>query len=581
MERLVRAGKSLFVIPDIPDSETQSLRLPEMILQDRDDDAIQELMHGKRYTLNTDEDEAQRWQKMWRGTFFSHVSPGDSIDIRSVWEPARMQHISAMLASLRHLVDPSAVAAVKKVARDEVLEWLGLNRFLYGPHYMSAMECGLRTPVFLYCLKMLDDLSDTHRVRLLEAIYEHSWLIFERLSLYSSLGNHTIAECIGLIFGGAVFRNSVEGKRWLRKGRELLEQELDHQILADGGPSEQSLSYHRFVLDLYWLALDLLEKNGLADCSSWKPKLLKGEEFLKAFQGRSGYLPSIGDSDDGYAIAPGVHPRRGNKSRVETPASMTTFPESGYTVLRDDKIGLFLTFDHGPLGMSPLYNHGHADALSVTLSVGGEQIMVDPGTFRYNGVPEWRNYFKGTRAHSTVTIDGLDQAVQETGFIWSHPYRVRLVRASVDDGGQYVAATHDGYSRLRGPVIHKRVIGFSADGLLLIKDSFSGKELHDFELNFHLHPDCRLESNGDYLLIKRDSTEVSVMLLGEKEFHTVCGETTPLLGWYSPAYGIKVESPVLSCGVRGEPDHVSFVTAVGVGPTIPDRAKLEEIACRL
>ena len=66
-------------------------------------------------------------------------------------------------------------------------------------------------------------------------------------------------------------------------------------------------------------------------------------------------------------------------------------------------------------GMPPLYNHGHADALSITLSVGGKETLVDPGTYRYNGEPEFRKYFKGTRAHNTVTIDGLDQAVQETG----------------------------------------------------------------------------------------------------------------------------------------------------------------------
>ena len=57
-----------------------------------------------------------------------------------------------------------------------------------------------------------------------------------------------------------------------------------------------------------------------------------------------------------------------------------------------------LTFDHGPLGMAPLYNHGHADALSVNVALDGEALLVDPGTFRYNDEPLFRKYFKGTRA---------------------------------------------------------------------------------------------------------------------------------------------------------------------------------------
>ena len=85
---------------------------------------------------------------------------------------------------------------------------------------------------------------------------------------------------------------------------------------------------------------------------------------------------------------------------------VNVFKDSGYTIIKIINNFTF-TFDHGPLGMAPLYNHGHADALSITLSKDDRPILIDPGTYRYNGVPEWRRYFKGTRAHNTVTIDAL------------------------------------------------------------------------------------------------------------------------------------------------------------------------------
>jgi hypothetical protein len=194
--------------------------------------------------------------------------------------------------------------------REGLLEWLRQNPFLSGPHYMSPMECGLRMPVFFYGLRVLDNLSTGERLKILEALYLHAWWVGRNLSLYSSRGNHTICECLGLVFAGAVFRGFEEGKKWLDTGIRLLTEEVRRQILEDGGPLEQSLAYHRFVLDLYWIAAGFLERNGLADFTAVKERLARGEEFLDAFRDASGNLPTIGDSDDGCAVAPGIAPLR-------------------------------------------------------------------------------------------------------------------------------------------------------------------------------------------------------------------------------------------------------------------------------
>jgi len=528
-----------------------------------------------QHTLNANDDILRRYEKRWRNTFFADIKPDESADIWAVWESARLQHVTAMLADKRETEDAQQ-KPVLEGAKDAVLGWLSSNPFLFGPHYMSAMECGLRIPVFFYCLKAIDGLAGAERLRLLTAMYEHAWLVSYGLPSYPSPGSHTIAGAVGLVFAGATFRSTKEGNAWLYAGHGLLEQELDHQILPDGGPAGQSLDYHRFVLDLYWLAVDFLEKNGVADCSAWRPRLMEGEKFLKAFEDASGNLPSIGDSNNGHAVARGVHPRRNGDDFIET-RPCVTFPESGYTVIRGTD-GLLLTFDHGPLGMAPLFHHSHADALSITLSVAGEQLLGDPGTYRYNGAPEWRRHFRGTKAHSTVMIDDKDQAVQETGFIWSHPYRSTLIRVSDDDGNPYVEATHDGYERLSEPVTHRRVVDFCSDSLFLIKDSFSGKGLHKFELNFHLHPDAALIWKDKYSVIRKGAVELSITLLGGKQFRAACGETTLPFGWYSPEYGVKVQSPVLSCQVYGTPDQVSFVTAVSLGRSTLEIDVLEEIA---
>ena len=71
-----------------------------------------------------------------------------------------------------------------------------------------------------------------------------------------------------------------------------------------------------------------------------------------------------------------------------------------------------MVFDCGELGFGSLAAHGHADALSVTVRAGGVDVLVDPGTYDYFTFPDWRRYFRSTRAHNTLGIDGVDQSAQ-------------------------------------------------------------------------------------------------------------------------------------------------------------------------
>src|SRR6185503_16237381 len=76
-----------------------------------------------------------------------------------------------------------------------------------------------------------------------------------------------------------------------------------------------------------------------------------------------------------------------------------TFPEGGMYVLGsgfETPEEIRIVADAGPLGYREIAAHGHADALSFTLSVGGDEFLVDPGTFTYHTQPEWRAYFRGT-----------------------------------------------------------------------------------------------------------------------------------------------------------------------------------------
>jgi hypothetical protein len=478
-------------------------------------------------------------------------------DIRLRWEPARLQLAASFFAWSAQYPENSDCISNGLAARTLIVSWIEDNPFPRGEHYLSSMECALRIPVFFYALKRLDNLAPEVYREILQAIYMHAKLVSNHLSLYSSLGNHTVTEAVGLVFAGAVYRSVRAGQRWLETGLRILTDELSHQILDDGGPAEQSLGYHRFVSDLYWLAMDFIQKNALADVRQWQPKLAAAQYFLNAFQDRDGTLPSIGDSDDGAAVAPGISPLRGEPNGFTE--NHVTFPETGYSVINNDQ--LFFTFDHGPLGMPPFYNHGHADALAITLSKNGRPLIVDPGTYRYNGVPRWRRYFKSTRAHNTVTIDDQDQAIQETGFIWSAPYEARLTRCIEENGSLFYQAVHDGYMRLTDPVRHVRSVFFFDRENFLIRDRFVGRGMHCFQINFHLHPDARATSDGRWWVVDHGGESI-FMRLEEADFQLVRGQNNPLIGWFSGRYGHKQPTGTLTCTRTGNADSVVFTTAV-------------------
>lgn len=545
VEKALVKGEPVITIPEIDPAGLKKIRLPEIRKSaDRTARALQEDIQAK-----IDEFEGKN-----NRIFFSRIKISEKDpDLRSVWEPARLQQAMEGLFSEQ----PDSNTDLKDI-QTTVVQWIKKNPFLFGVHYLSPMECGLRVPVFLYLLNCGKIWDAGDEKTLLSALYQHSWWVSGNLALYSSLGNHTICECVGLVFGGAVFAETGEEKDWLKKGCSLLDQELGHQILKDGGPAEQSLSYHRFVLDLYWLALDFLEKNRLHDCSSWKPALNKGELFLKSFGVDDGLFPAIGDSDDGYAVGPGLSPKKQvcdpGEDAAPTGLSFKTFPDSGYTVIRHGS-DLFMSFDHGPLGMAPLYNHGHADALSFTLYIKKKPFFIDPGTFRYNGVPEHRAYFKGTRAHNTVCVDNMDQARQVTGFIWDKPYRADLISSREDESGIWVKARHEGYSRLKSPVVHIRDIHVSRQDFCLVTDSFIGKGCHTFESHLHLDPGVTVDLMRDWLVLTNGEVRVFLHNPDNGGFSVVQGRESPLLGWFSPAYGVLEKTITLQSvktGLAGE-----------------------------
>lgn len=237
------------------------------------------------------------------------------------------------------------------------------------------------------------------------------------------------------------------------------------------------------------------------------------------------------------------HPPRAAASRL--------FPHGGYAVMRTgwERDAHQVVFDVGPLGCPLSAGHGHADLLSVQCSVFGQPYLVDAGTHGYTAEPAWRDFLRGTAAHTTVTVDGVGQAIPAAPFKWQARPRARLRRWLSSATMDFADACHDAYARLPDPVVHRRRVLFVKPRYWVIVDDLEGAAEHVVALRFQFAPlevtvapdlwACARGPGARRLLIRPFAT---APLKGE--VHTA--GVSPIRGWVSPDYGRRLPAPMLT-----------------------------------
>lgn len=300
------------------------------------------------------------------------------------------------------------------------------------------------------------------------------WLL-EHLETHL-LGNHYLENAAALTVVGNCFGQS----RWTMPGRAILEEQLSEQLLPDGGHFERSPMYHARVVYL----LRLLWNIGVMDIL---PRLEAAETFLGAMTHPDGEIALLNDA------AMGIYP-------ADSPASKRlpgwfAFTETGYFGARTAD-GHYIVCDAAPIGPDYLPGHAHADIFSFELSLFGQRVIVDSGTFHYE-LSETRRANRSTFAHNTVEIDGLDQAEMWASFRVGRRGCPRDVAFERLEDGFRLTGWHDGYRHLKGSPIHQRVFKFNLDGTLAVEDVIESRSVHRAISRLHVHPSLRVKSVAD------------------------------------------------------------------------------------
>ena len=481
------------------------------------------------------------WVKLYEGLDLAHAyTITGEADHLAAWEDL----IEAFCDQVAVGTDPSDVTARR------LQNWLyAWQRFAEAPHF-TGLRPGLAE-------------------RLAERIAEDADHLRCHLTAHR---NHRTLELYALLIVGLALPDDLD--EMARFALEELWHNLSTDVWTDGVHRECSTDYHCIALRSFLGAIANARAVGLDLPDGYIQRVSLALDFAMHIQRPDGMTPSFSDGDTGdfrELLMYGADLLGRDDLRwVATggdegapPARLdVTFPVGGYIAARsgwgagptaygDER---FMLMDAGPIGDG---GHGHYDQLSVELYAHGHPLVIDPGRYTYIRGP-MRHWFKGSKGHNTVTIDGLDQTPYRHASPKQATSRAHILRRRSMRDFDAVEA------EVRSPqheVVHTRRVLFPQRDYWVIHDHVVGDTDHGYEARWHLPADAHgcitITHDANQTTVRTPSAVLVVPA-------SLVVEIEP--GWVSLTYGIKEPAPVVV--VRAHGAEADIVTVVSPGDSV-------------
>jgi hypothetical protein len=441
-------------------------------------------------------------------------------DHKIVWELNRHQHLVVLAQCFRLTQERVYFDKLKSQLR----HWMISNPFQRGINWASALEVGFRALSWLWIYHLAgDSMEDEFRREFLTVLYRHGLHLEYNLSHFFSPNTHLLGEAVALHAIGRLLPGFPRAEKWRKQGATVVDGELRRQILADGGHFEKSTYYHVYAADMILFHALLAGRP-----PTYGMALSRIATYLAAVLGPARQLPFIGDDDGGRMFHPfGRRDRFGRAtlascavylnredlpydeydlneqavwwigpaaiarpSQWGAPLQSQIFRDTGIAALAAGDVHMLFDFGgYGP-GSSA---HSHADTLSVTLTKGEEEILIDPATYTYISDITVRNWFRGTSAHNTVRVDRIEQGgLSKQPFKWTSKPEAELLAWQSGPKRDYI----DAQCRYGG-IVHRRRLFWLKPAWIAILDEVTGPPGHHHIEQFW-HTSAPVRDGGNF-----------------------------------------------------------------------------------
>lgn len=520
------------------------------------------------------------------------------------------------LATFQQLISPNQLLNVIDSWIDEADK--GENQFCYGSNLVVIQRILATIWAWLF-LAARPAVWNAEGLglesRLLRILWADAKFLESRIGS-SAPNNHLLADRFAAYFLQTVIPEFIEQ---IDTDAEIkFQAELLRQTYEDGGSFEHSSHYHEFACEMGVAYLLLCRRQS----RSPDPQISRRVEALLRFQAAltgpyakplaignatedtlfpldndeawcSGALREIYRAlyDANVASTPKEDPSierafwllggkiRKSDNNTGDDFLCQSFPKGGIHVYPDMKLGGRLVFRSGPFLDTPIAaGHVHADLLSVYLSLGGHTILEDAGTYTYRGLPErwaenspnWRSYFAGPEAHNTLSISGHDPFGRINGDFRNFNLTPRVqCRYSIgsslawSEGMLHQADVYTGY--IRGCIHVKDCYWIIYDDPPPLRT-----ENQSSWYGFQCVPGSRiLTLEPGILQIMNDSVNFTMVTSLPCPPIILEGSLSPLGGWVSPRYGLRLPAPQIRYNLNPFHRHPSAFAITTPSGAIP------------
>ncbi|MFF4878503.1 heparinase II/III family protein [Micromonospora sp. NPDC000668] len=478
-------------------------------------------------------------------------------DVKHTWEAARHRDLVVLARAAR--LDPAG--PWQDGLTGLLRSWCAESPPEQGVNWYSSLELALRAIGWNQVMALVGERLPrdvvTAMERLLLASARHL-MVELPYTLSSMRNNHMLGDALGLILLSRMFPTARRARWWARTGERMFAAQQRRHIAPDGRMIEDSLSYHRFVLEMLIVRVLL----GAAP-SDVHRDLHAASLHLARLGVFDGDIPQYGDWDEGRVLASSGDPldvagstalglalcgerlpagwyadfdelawyaptptREPTPDRTAAIGHARSGPSvsGGIALVDRGPWQVWFKVDGGP-------SHGHADLTSVWIKHGGRWLIADPGTGTYNGPLEVRNGLRTSAAHPVRRPDGQDQLVPHRAFRWLNTARGHLGPPLVLPDRTIVFGWHDAYARGEHPLRVGRAVVVTDQYVAIVEFADPPEVARSWSLTIPLHPDVTVES--DTLI----SGESKLGVFGLDGYQPVRGRSAPFAGWHSRTYG--------------------------------------------
>lgn len=402
-----------------------------------------------------------------------------------VWQLNRMGFWNSLARAYWHTGD-------EKYAREwgnQLLDWTRKNPNDKEHAYAwRSIEAGIRgaswTSLFQ---RFIDSPSFTPEVLVafLNSCDDHASYLMTK---YTTRSNWALMEAEGMAFIAFTFPEFHDAVTWREEAIRRLNQEINLQVYPDGHQRELAIGYHMGCIGWFSRTLELAKMNGMSEVFPPSyPRMIEkmcevpmklghpdgtSAQFGDAWAGKPGqyrgrfreWADSYGREDFLYLATDGREGRMPDSLAWALPYSGLYSMRSSW---KEDAICLVLKC--GPDGGG----HCQPDNGTFELFAGGRNLMPDGGSYIYSGDRENRAWFRQTKVHQTLTLNGENSL-----------YAPRLLLWKPGETLDILVVENQSYENLT----HRRSLFFVDKRYFVIVDEATGTAAGEIDLHFQLAP---------------------------------------------------------------------------------------------